>query len=424
MKEEFLYYIWKYRLFNKNIYTSDGESLQIIKSGERNHDSGPDFFNAKIKIGKTIWAGNVEIHINSSDWYKHNHQEDKAYDNIILHVVYQNELSIFRKSGEKIPTIELKNTFDIKLLDRYYDFMSSKTWIPCEKLISFTDKFIVFSWLESLLIERLEKRSLQIISSLMNNKNNWEQTFYEHLAMNFGFKLNSEAFVMLARSLPIKYLLKHKDNNFQVEAMLFGQAGFLKGQFIETYPFELKKEYEFLQKKYSLKPIDTHIWKFLRLRPSNFPTIRISQFASLICKSSSLFSKILENKNIVDTSNIFEISTSRYWDNHYTFKKLSAKKTQKIIGNNTRDLLIINTIVPFLFTYGKIKKNEKYIEKALKFLEETKGEINSITKKWKTLSLNTSTAYHTQALLELKNNYCDQKICLDCRIGDFLLKNS
>lgn len=421
MKEEFLYYIWKYRLFNKNIHTNDEESLQIIKTGERNHDSGPDFFNAKIKIGKTTWAGNIEIHINSSDWYKHHHHEDKAYNNIILHVVYKNDVSIFRENGEKIPAIELINEFDIKLLDRYNDFMSSKTWIPCEKLIHFTDSFIIFSWLESLLIERLEKRSLQIISNLENNKNNWEQTFYEHLAMNFGFKLNSEAFAMLARSLPIKYLLKHKNNNFQVEAMLFGQAGLLKERFTETYPFELKKEYQFLQNKYSFNPIDVHIWKFLRLRPSNFPTIRISQFASLICKNSSLFSKIIESENISDISNIFEISASKYWDNHYTFKKLSGRKSQKLFGNTARDLLIINTVAPFLFTYGKLNKNEKYIERALKFLEETKGEINSITKKWESLKINTSSAYHTQALLELKNNYCNQKKCLDCRIGDFIL---
>ena len=424
MKEEFLYYIWKYRLLKYNIKTNDGESLQIIKPGERNNNSGPDFFNAKIKIGKTTWAGNVEIHINSSDWYRHNHHEDKSYDNIILHVVYANDVNVFRKSGEKIPTIELKENFDLKLLDRYNDFMNSKTWIPCEKLIHLTDKFIIFSWIESLLIERLEKKSSLIISNLKNNNMDLEQTFYEHLAMNFGFKLNAEAFIMLARSLPIKYLLKHKNNNFQVEAMLFGQAGFLKEKILEDYPFELRKEYQFLQHKYSLHPIDTHIWKFLRLRPSNFPTIRISQFAALICKSSSLFSKIIESENISEIMNIFEISASNYWNDHYTFKKISGIKSQKIFGDNSKDLLIINAIVPFLFAIGKHKKDERYIEKALRFLEETNGEINSITKKWKTLSINTSSAYYTQGLIELKNNYCNQKKCLNCRIGDFLLKNS
>lgn len=425
MTEEFLYYIWKFRLFKSDVITTQqGEEIKIIKAGEHNRDAGPDFFNAKIKIGKTTWAGNVEIHVNSSDWEKHKHDKNKAYDNIILHVVYNADEEINRKNGESIPTVQLKNRFDIKLLENYEYLQKSKHWIPCQNQIAdiAQDTFLINNWLDRMLVERLESKSERIIASLKLNNNNWEHTFYQHLARNFGFKVNSEPFELLAKSLPISCLAKQKDNLFQIEAMLFGQAGMLNDDFKDEYPNELKKEYEFLKRKYNLKPIESQLWKFLRLRPSNFPTIRISQFAHLIYRSSKLFSKILEYDTIVAIEKLFVISCSEYWQTHYVFDKPSAKK-DKNFGKSAFEIIVINTIVPFLFVYGMQKKNEKYKERALVHLEKLHGEKNSIIDKWGKCSMPVKSAYHTQALLELKKEYCDQKKCLSCSIGNKILRN-
>ncbi|MCD4747653.1 MAG: DUF2851 family protein [Bacteroidales bacterium] len=423
MTEEFLHYIWKYRLFDNDITLFSGENIEVISVGEHNTDAGPDFFNAKIKIDNTTWAGNVEIHINASDWNKHGHQSDKAYDNIILHVVYNNDEIIKRKNNEIIPAIELKGKFNDKLFFRYKDFMNNKNWIPCRNLIQSVDMFLINNWLERLLIERLERKAEIIKESLELNNHNWEQTFYQYLACNFGFKLNAEPFELLAKSLPIKCLAKHKNNLFQLEALLFGQAGLLNKKFNDEYPRKLQSEYNFLKKKFSLKSIDSYLWKFLRLRPSNFPTVRIAQFAGLIFKSSGLFSKIIESNNAEKIIRLFNISCSEYWDTHYIFDKPSVKRRKKF-GDSAVNLLMINTICPFLFVYGREKDNEIFIDRALKFMEQISGEKNSIITKWEMLGLNVKSAFNTQALLELKNNYCNNKKCLNCRIGNFLLRQA
>ncbi len=296
MTEEFLQYIWKLRLFDKNLNLTSGEECQIIDVGTHNLDSGPDFFNARIKFDNTIWAGNVEIHTKSSDWFTHEHQLDKAYDNIILHVVYDDDKPIKRKNGEQIPTIELRNRFDKKLFETYNDFMTNRNWIPCEKMITEVDRFVLNNWIDRLMVERLENKSGEIEDRLKFNGNNWEETFYQFLARNFGFKVNSAPFELLAKSLPLNYLGKHKNNKFQIEALLLGQAGLLTKKYKDEYPKTLQKEYLFLQKKYKLTPIDPHLWRFMRMRPSNFPTIRLAQFADLVYRSSHLFSKIIETE--------------------------------------------------------------------------------------------------------------------------------
>ncbi len=420
MTEEFLYYIWRFRLFN-NCFANNGELVDIINVGERNINSGPDFFNAKIKIGNTIWAGNVEIHINTSDWYKHGHHKDKAYNNIILHVVYNNDKIIKRYNNEIIPTLELKGKFDDKLYFNYEQFMNSKLWIPCQNQIKEVETLIVKDWLESLLIERLEKKVKVIEHTLDLCNNSWEQTFYQHLACNFGFKVNAMAFELLAKSLPLIYLAKHKNNLFQIEAMLFGQAGLLNKKFKDEYPKKLQYEYIFLKQKFSLTPVNTNLWKFLRLRPSNFPLIRISQFANLIYKSTHLFSKITECKKVTEISALFNLSCSEYWDTHYIFDKSSVKR-KKYIGKNAINTIIINTIVPFLFLYGIKKDDEIYKHRALQFLEQLPKENNGTIKKWDSTAIKSYSAADTQALLELKNNYCDLKKCLNCRIGNYILR--
>ena len=423
MNEEFLHYIWKFKLFNQlDLITIDNEQVEIIKVGQHNSDAGPDFFNAKIKVGDTLWAGNVEVHINTSDWQKHNHQNDNAYDNIILHVVFNADIVLKRISGETIPTIELKDKISEKVIQNYLYFKSNKDWIPCEKQIAAVPPFIVNSTIDQLVLERLERKSKTIIDNLALNTNNWEETFYQLLARNFGFKTNAEPFELLAKSLPSLIIAKHKSSLLQIEALLFGQAGFLDEHYEDAYLQKLQNEYVFLKQKYKLKSIDKHLWKFLRLRPVNFPTIRISMFANLIYTSTHLFSKIIEMESYNELKKLMNVEASVYWHTHYIFDKESKHKI-KHLGNDSINTILINTIVPFLFVYGKQKDNEKYVERALKFLEQTEGEKNSIITKWKVLGISAETAYSTQALLQLKNEYCTNKKCLNCSVGNYLLKN-
>ena len=423
MSEEFLHHIWKFRLFDQlELQTTTGEPIEIVKVGEHNFDSGPDFFNAKIKIGKTIWAGNVEVHTHSSDWEKHFHQKDNAYDNIILHVVYTADRELFRKSGEAIPTIEIKNRISKKIYQNYLNFRASNDWIPCEKQINTVPDLIINNTLDRLLLERLERKSTFISEALKLNKNNWEETFYQHMARNFGFKINAEPFELLAKSLPSIVLSKHKNSLLQIESLLFGQAGMLDEHYEDKYMQQLQNEYVFLKQKFKLQAIDSHLWKYLRLRPVNFPTIRIAQFANLIFKSTHLFSKIIETENYEKLKNLLDVNVSEYWETHYVIDKASAFKSKKL-GEDAINNIIINTIVPFLFVYGKQKGDEKYVERALYFLEQIKGEQNSIVKKWGLLKLPVKNAYSTQALLQLKTEYCNQKKCLSCSVGNYLLKN-
>jgi len=420
MKEEFLHYIWKYRLFhNKNLKTTNQEEIEIINLGSHNYNSGPDFFNAKIKIADTVWVGNIEIHINSSDWYVHNHHNDKAYDNVILQVVCKDDKEVKRTNGEHIPTFEIK--FDQKLLNNYSSLLKNESWIPCQKDIKKVDSFTIQNWIEKLAIERLENKANRINGFLNQTRNSWEEAFYIHLARNFGFKLNSVPFEQLAKSLPLIYLAKHKDNLFQIEALLFGQAGFLDMDSGDKYYENLKKEYLFLKSKFKLKPLEKHLWKFLRSRPGNFPSIRIAQFAKLIHNSSSLFSKILETKSTNDFYKMFIVEPSEYWKNHYLFNKESVSKS-KAIGKSAVDILLINTVIPFLFVYGKAKALPELQDRSINLLESIKSEKNSIISHWIDLGVKASSAFETQALIQLKNEYCNHKKCLNCHIGNYLIK--
>jgi hypothetical protein len=424
MNEEFLHYIWKFKLFNQqNLKTTSGEAIEIVKAGTHNTDAGPDFFNAQLKVGDTMWAGNVEIHINSSDWKRHLHHQNKAYDNVILHVVHQSDQLVHRASGAPIPTLELKERIQEKIYTNYLNFKTSKDWIPCEKQVESAPALVVNGALDRLLLERLERKSTSIINSLKLNNNNWEETFYQHLARNFGFKTNAEPFELLAKSLPSLFLGKHKSSLLQIEALLFGQAGLLEQHFSDKYLQALQNEYVFLKHKLKLQSIDAHLWKFLRLRPVNFPTIRIAQFANLIFNSTHMFSKIIETTNYSDLLKFMDVDVSDYWQTHYTFDKSSKLKT-KHLGEDAINNILINTVVPFLFVYGKQKDEVKYVDRALQFLEQTPGEDNAIINKWKSLKLPVKTAHSTQALLQLKNEYCANQKCLSCGIGNYLLKNA
>ncbi len=423
MTEDFLHYLWKFKLFNQlDIKTTEGETVRVLHVGQHNTDAGPDFFNARLKIGTTSWAGNVEIHVKSSDWHRHAHQLDKAYDNVILHVVNEDDKPVFNIHSIPVPTIELKNKFNQDLWRNYEKLVESKQWIPCENKIRNIDSFIMDNWLDRLLVERLEQKTKSIIDALRFANNSWEECFYRMLAKNFGFKLNALPFEMLARSLPMAYLGKHKNSVLQLEALIFGVAGLLEKKFKDDYPLQLQKEYRFLQKKFRLNPIGTHQWKFLRLRPANFPTIRLSQFAHLVHQSSHLFSKILEATSLKKVKAMFEVSASAYWNTHYIFDKSSTTKSVKELGESAIDNIIINTVIPFFFAYGTQRGSEQHKERAILWTEKLKPESNAIVKKWHALGIESPHAGHAQALLQLKNVYCDRKNCLLCSVGNKLIQ--
>jgi hypothetical protein len=381
MPEEFLQYIWENKLFfTKNLSITTNEPLEIINVGKRNFDSGPDFFNAKIKIGETTWAGNIEIHKKSSDWQTHNHNKDKAYDNVILHVVETADQDVLRTNGEIIPTLLLN--YPEHLRTNYQQLLYAKTWIPCENQFHKINPVELQLGFNRLMIERLENKTIEIQNRLLQNNNDWNETFYQMLARMFGFKVNAVPFELLAKSLPLSVLAKHKSSLFQLEALLFGNSGLLNEQLLgDDYFLDLRKEYSFLYKKYGLKPIESHLWKFMRLRPVNFPTLRISQLAGLIYHSHGLFSKITEIEDINELRKLFRVKTSEYWNAHYNFNKPSKITAQKELGETSANTLIINVVIPFLFVFGE-KQNKTHLKnRALEFLEQLPPEKNSIIAK-------------------------------------------
>ena len=423
MKENLLHFIWKLRLFaSKNLQTTNGETIEIISVGTENLNSGPDFLNAKIKINKQLWAGNVEIHINSFDWYNHNHETDENYDAVILHVVWEHNVEIFRKSNEVIATLELKNYIEKDLLNKHQQlFSKSKKWINCENDISSIDSFVLKHWFERLYFERLEDKSLQIQQILDITNNNWEATLFILLAKNFGLKVNGEAFLSLANSFDFSVVRKQQSKQTSLEALFFGQAALLSKNVESEYFKELKKEYEFLTLKFKLTPISNGQVQFFRLRPNNFPTIRLSQLAKLYHIYQNLFSKVIEINTIAGYYDLFTISTSLFWETHYTFEKESKKSVKKLTKPFV-DLLLINTIIPLKFMYLKsLGKSDFSLE--LSIIEQIKPERNTIISRFNEYKIKSNNAFDTQALLQLKNKYCNSQNCLQCEIGKELLKS-
>ncbi len=420
MNEEFLYYLWRHNLIKGPLLTADNRSVSIVNTGERNHNSGPDFLFAKVKIDDTVWAGNVEMHVRSSDWYRHHHNNDRAYDTVVLHVVYEHDREVYRNSKEKIPVLELKGKYDKAIYETYLKLTGSGLSIACANLSDGVSDLEKLFWLERLMTERLEVKAAQIEADLKNSRGNFQEIFYQKLARNFGFKTNSDAFEQLARALPLKILLKHIESRFQTEALLYGQAGLLRKAFKDEYPAKLKTEYEFLAQKYNLRPLKTGVWKFMRMRPANFPTIRISQFATLLYRSGGLFHKIPEMKRIGNVAQLLSVTASDYWLHHYRFGIKSAEG-KKSLGEASIRLILINTVIPFIFVYGRLTNKPAMQQKALSWLEQIKPENNNIVRLYKKLNFPLYNAMHTQAVIHLKQNYCDQIACLDCRIGQKIL---
>jgi hypothetical protein len=421
--EDFLHFIWQFRLFNSaKLYCADGEELQVLHPGILNKDAGPDFSMAKLIIDQTSWIGQIEIHIKSSDWLVHGHQNDPFYNTVILHVVYKHDSPVYRTNGSLLPVLVLENLFLKRLLTNYHELIASVNSFPCQKHIASLDPFIIEGFLSRVLIERFEQKSEEVFSKLKAHCGDWEQVFYYFLARNFGFKVNAVPFELLANALPQQILLKHRDNPLQISALLFGQSGFLDQHFNEDYPLQLQSEYAFLRKKYGLKAVDKALWKFLRMRPQNFPTVRLAQFAALNLKSGKLFSKVLEAETLSELYSLFnDLPVNEYWHTHFHFNK-STRHVVVQPGLRSLQNIIINTVCLFLFSFGKYTDQPELVERAFDFLEKIPAESNFIVDRYVKEGIKVDRAFASQALLQLNKCYCNQKKCLNCGIGIKILK--
>ncbi|MGB0891614.1 MAG: DUF2851 family protein [Flavobacteriaceae bacterium] len=424
MKEEFLHFLWQHKLFNfTHLKLVSNEKLEIVKSGVLNKNSGPDFLNSQIIIENQIWFGNIEIHLKSSDWYLHQHEIDSNYDAVVLHVVWEHDVDVFMKNNKSLPTLVLKDYVENEVLYNYQNlFSKQQRWIPCQNQINNIDDFVFKNWLERLYFERLENKSILIKELLQKSNNDYEAVLFQLLAKNFGLKVNGDSFLSLAQSFDFSILRKVRFEEKTLMALLFGQAGFLEEESEKVYHETLKIEYKYLQHKYNLHPVANRSFQFFRMRPSNFPTIRIAQLVSLFHKHQNLFSKLIELNKLEDFYTLFSVEVSDFWKMHYTFETVS-KKSPKKLTKSFIDLLLINTVIPLKFVYLQ-GRGEVTEENILSLIKQLNPEKNSIISKFSELKISSNNAFDTQALLEVKNNYCALKRCLQCAIGNSLLKES
>lgn len=420
--EQLLHYVWKHKIFPlKELKTTTGQQVEVIDTGLANTDAGPDFFNAKLKLDGVLWIGNIEIHERSSDWFKHGHHADAGYNSVILHIASEIDTEISRSNGERIPQIQLICPEAVRT--NYKELLETDSYPPCYRIIPSLPPFTAHSWMTALQMERFEQKATLLNERLKRCQGNWEDAFFITLARNFGFGLNGDAFETWAHRLPFRAVDKHRNDLFQIEAIFFGQAGILEDSDGDGYYLRLKKECTYLQHKFGLIPMDASLWRFLRLRPANFPHIRIAQLACLYHRAYGLLSRIMETETLQGVRDILKGGTSEYWLTHYTFGGSSPSRP-KTLSNTSLDLLIINTVVTFLYAYGLHKGNRVLCARAGSFLEELKAENNYITRMWEQCGMKASNAADSQALIQLKKEYCDKKKCLYCRIGYEYLKRS
>lgn len=416
--EKLLHYVWKHKIFPlEMLRTASGQPVEVIDPGLPTMNAGPDFFNAKLKIEGTLWVGNVEIHMQASDWFRHGHDHDKSYDTVILHVVGVSDCEVYRTNGELIPQILLPCPETIR--QRYNELKQTDIYPPCYSIFGILPQLTVHSWLSALQVERFEQKARIISKRLEQFNQHWEDVFFITLARNFGFGLNGDAFESWANHIPFRSVDKHRDNLFQVEAFFLGQAGLLEEETDDRdmYHQKLQKEFRYLQHKFDLPtPMSVDQWRFLRLRPGNFPHVRLAQLAYLYHKEQALFSRIMEAETLDAVKKILAGGTSLYWEEHFNFRKTSSRRTKRV-GENALNLIVINTVIPFLYAYGLHKADEMLCERATCFLEALKAENNYVTRLWSGAGLPVYTAADSQALLQLQKEYCEKKDCLRCRFG-------
>ena len=423
MKEDFLHYLWKFKQFDTlNLKTSNGEEVVIVHVGHYLALAGPDFFNAQIIIGDQKWAGNVEIHLNSSDWYAHHHERDANYENVILHVVWEHDTEIFRKNNSEIPVLELRHYVDKTTIANYQSLLSPKSWIFCEKQLKTIADFTLRNWQERLFFERLERKSKPIFELLEQTHQDWEAVLFCLLAKNFGLNTNGELFLKIAQSIPFSVIRKESFEVENLEALLLGSAGLLDTEKEDTYYKDLKFRYFYLLQKYQLQKISSEPVQFFKHRPDNFPTIRLSQLANLYHSQQNLFSTISTSNSLATIYKTFGVAVSAYWQTHYQFDKESPKKLKKL-SKSFVDLIVINTIMPLQFAYAKSQGKENS-EDLIQLLNEVAPEKNAIMDKFSSFGINPKNAFDSQSLLQLKNEYCNKSRCLECAIGMELLKKS
>jgi len=421
--EDFLHFIWKTKSFNlENLRTTSGEKIQIIKFGIHNHNAGPDFLNGHIKIGEQLWHGNIEIHIKASDWQKHKHEENPNYDSVILHVVFKEDKQIYNSKNQAIPTFELERRIPETTLKTYAKLQASKTkeWIPCQSLIANVPDLKKTIFQERLLVERLEAKTAFTEKIFEEEKGDWYMVFIRMLLVAFGTKVNKEASVILGERLNKRILMQCSHELRELEAYIFGLAGFLENA-EDEYSKELFRRFSFLKSKYKLQSLPGELWKYSRMRPQNFPTIRLAQVCAMLCQQKDILSTILDLDQEMEPNSFLNVELSSYWDTHYKFGTTS-KKTVKKISKGMQDLVGINCFAPFLFLYGQMHDEQRYKDQAIELLGKLKAEKNAITKQWERLGMVNKTAQNSQALIHLKNNYCSNMKCLSCDIGYALLK--
>ena len=420
MKEDFLHHLWLYkRLDITQLQTTTGEPLQILHFGHYLQSAGPDFFNAQLIIGDQKWAGNIEMHLKSSDWYLHNHQSDVNYDNVILHVVWEHDIDVFRKNNEAIPVLELKYYVSKEQIKQYQNLFRPKSWINCENELALVDKFLIQNWQERLFFERLEQKSQVVKDWLLETQNDWEQVTFGLLFKNFGLNSNGAPFFAIAKEIPFSIVRKERENLQHLEALFFGISGLLESDFEDKYPKTLQQNWWYLKQKYQLKTASQEV-QFFKLRPDNFPTIRLAQLAALFHKHHSVFQLLSVNSNMKELRELFTVSASKYWETHYQFDKESPKK-RKQLSSEFIDLLLVNTILPLQFSYADYQGTDK-TEDLLGLIQQVKAESNTVISKFESIGITSENAFQTQALLQLKKNYCQKNQCLHCQIGIHLLK--
>lgn len=423
MNEDLLQYIWLAGLFNSdNLRTTEGQEVLILKRGRLNRDSGPDFSEARIRIGEADWVGNVEIHIDSGDWFLHKHHHDKAYNNTVLHVVFNYNKAAVRQDGSVVPTLIVNDRIFPEVLKHYQLLKASQHWVPCAPLIQQIDDFTITQALDRALVNRLERKSGQVQQWLSSVNNDWHSVFYYAITRSFGFGINSGPFEQLALNLPVQLLGKNRNDIGQVEALIFGTAGFLEEYMADEYHTGLRTEWEFLRKKYILNPMDCSSFKMMRMRPGNFPTMRLAQLAALVYKSHHLFAMIAELNDVNEIIRLFDVEASPYWRDHYVFGK-PAKHHNAALSAEAGELILINAVVPVLFVYGRYTGNENIVNKSLSILQNLRPENNAMIRHWEELGLLAKSAFDTQALIELKTQFCEKKQCLNCRVGNKILQS-
>ena len=421
MKEDFLHYVWKYqKLTSLELQTVKGETISILHPGYYLETAGPDFFNAQIIIANQKWAGNIEIHVKSSDWYLHNHERDTAYNNVILHVVWEHDSDVFAPNNQEIPVVELRNYVNKELLFSYKNLIAQKSWIYCENQIKEVNSFVVSNWQERLFFERLERKSQYVFDNLVVTQNDWESVLFLLLAKNFGLNTNGVSFFKIAQSIPFSVIRKEASDLQNLEALFFGMAGLLDYDKEDTYFKDLQFRFYYLLQKYAIERVNIEPLQFFKHRPDNFPTIRLAQFASLYHQEKHLFSKITYEFSLPLLYERFAVTTSEYWQTHYQFDKISPKKSKKLTKSFI-DLLLINTIIPIQFAYAK-NQGKEITEELIALMQSLDSEKNAILDKFKSIGISTKNAFEAQTLLQLKSEYCNKSRCLDCAIGSELLK--